>query len=123
MPQEPATTEPHANGASFPKAARLRKDRDFAAVRAKSRRFAGREIVVRVARTGGAGARVGIGVPRWYGKQVRRNRFRRLVREAFRAVRADLPPVDMIVLPRNDVAEPSLSGIRADLIAAAARSP
>jgi ribonuclease P protein component len=103
--------------ASYPKTARLRRARDFQAVRTRGRRVAGREALVRVLATE-AGPRLGVAAPRAYGGAVRRNRFRRLVREAFRAVARDLPPCDLLVEPRKDLADPTVAGLAEDLRAA-----
>ena len=76
--------------------------------------------------TGGVRARLGIAAPRAYGKAVRRNRFKRLVRTAFRRVHASLRPVDLLVEPRRgprDADRPTLAGLEADLLAAAGRRP
>jgi ribonuclease P protein component len=114
-----------SGGGGYPKAARLRLERDFGAVR-RGRRFVGREAVVRVA-PGAGRARLGLGAPRGYGGSVRRNRFRRLVREAFRQVAAALPPLDLLVQPAPALypsrggpppAEPTLDGLREDLLRA-----
>jgi ribonuclease P protein component len=102
-------------GDAYPKTARLRRDADFTVVRARGRRVNGRQAVVRVAPRPSGPARLGIGVPRAYGGAPRRNRFRRLVREAFRALRPTLPPCDLLVQPRRDLVEPTLDGLREDL--------
>ena len=106
-------------GDAYPKAARLRRDADFSAVRTRGRRVHGRQAVVRVAARPSGPARLGIGVSRAYGDAVRRNRFRRLVREAFRALLPTLPPCDLLVQPRRDLREPTLAGLREDLAEAA----
>ena len=49
----------------------------------------------------GGRPRLGVAAPRAYGGAVRRNRFKRLVREAFRSLRADLGAVDVFVAPRR----------------------
>jgi ribonuclease P protein component len=46
---------------------------------------------------------------------VRRNRFRRLVREAFRSERVGLGTHDFVVSPKRDLKEPTVSGLREDL--------
>lgn len=62
--------------------------------------------------------RLGIAAPRRYGNAIRRNRFRRLVREAFRLASADLGRFDYLVTPRKALGEPTLAGITGDLHAA-----
>lgn len=99
----------------YPRSARLRLDRDFRGVLAHGRAVPGRQCLVRVARREDGGARLGIASPRGMGGAVTRNRFRRLVREAFRALRPGLGPVDMLVSPRRGLGVPTLAGITEDL--------
>lgn len=60
-------------------------------------------------------ARLGLSVSRKVGEAVRRNRWKRLLREAFRLERHGLPAgVDLVVIPRPDV-EPTLPALRQSL--------
>jgi ribonuclease P protein component len=53
-------------------------------------------------------SRLGIVISRAYGNAVRRNRFKRLVREVFRLNKSALSPgVDLIVMPRKDAPIPA----------------
>ena len=53
--------------------------------------------------------RVGIAVPSRVGKAAKRNRVRRLLREAFRLHKHEMPPgVDLILLPAHGWNEPPL---------------
>ncbi len=66
-------------------------------------------------------ARLGIVAGRRYGNAVQRNRIKRLIREAFRRIRHDLPAgVDCVVLPRPG-ADPTILQIRESLLTLAQR--
>lgn len=107
---------------SYPPAARLRHRNEFARVLKHGRVCPGSECVVRVVAREGRGARLGIAAPRRYGNAVRRNRFKRLVREAFRLARSDLGAFDYLVTPRKALREPTLAGVARDLRAAHGRA-
>ena len=101
--------------AAYPKHLRLRVRGDFQRVLNQGRIHPGRECLVRVLENGRGHPRLGIATPRRYGKAVQRNRFRRLVREAFRSLVADLDELDVMVSPRKGLETPTLEGLRADL--------
>lgn len=94
------------------KALRLRTRNQFQNVIQKRTRFFGREIVLHYCPS--KHLRLGITASRVFGNAVRRNRFKRLVREAFRLYQYELPPLDMVVLPKKGVEAVSLQGIQSD---------
>lgn len=99
----------------YPKEARLRRQPQFRRVLAHGEVFPGRQALVRRVANDTGAARLGLSTPRAYGGAVRRNRFRRLAREAFRALRGQLGAYDYLVSPRRHLREPTLEGLREDL--------
>ena len=100
----------------FPARFRLRDGRDFAAVY-QARTTAGDACLLIYGRPNDAGhARLGLSVSRKVGKAVVRNRWKRLIREAFRTSPDRLPPgLDLVVIPRADE-PPSLTAVRDSLL-------
>ncbi len=93
MPQEPRRYR-------FPPAARLRTKADFDRVLRARRRTSDQYLTLYTAHGPAPTARLGIAVGRRFGNAVARNRIKRLIREAFRHLRPDLPPgTDWVVIP------------------------
>ena len=76
----------------FPKSARLLKSRDFKRVRNFGVQKRAPHIVVNYRFYGDGGPRLGLTVSKRYGKAHDRNRFKRLIREAFREMQDELSP-------------------------------
>ena len=88
--------------AGLPREARICRAGDFAALRQASGRFGGRCFSVRYRLNGLDHARLGLAISKRVSKRaVDRNRLKRLVRESFRRVRQQLPPVDLMVMARE----------------------
>jgi ribonuclease P protein component len=102
----------------FGKAARILRRREFLAVQQRGERLFAGKLVVLALPAGGTRPRIGITVPGKVANAVIRNRIKRWVREAFRAVAADLPAVDLVVIARSGAGEIGLDGARAALFAA-----
>jgi ribonuclease P protein component len=105
----------------LPKAARLRRRREFLLVQQRGARLYAGEVVVLALASGKARARIGITVSSKIGNAITRNRVKRWVREAFRTMEPDLPAVDLVVIARNGAPEAGLAGVRRALEAARAR--
>ena len=91
----------------FPRAVRLLRPADFTRVYGRKRSAAAGPIVVYAAPnpTGAGAARLGLSVSRRIGGAVVRNRWKRVLREAFREVRGDLPAGnDFVVVVRSGTA-------------------
>lgn len=69
---------------SFPKSSRLLKSHQFSRVAKYGRTLSGKFLFVHICESRNPTLKLGLTVSRKFGKAVRRNRFKRLVREAFR---------------------------------------
>lgn len=89
------------------KGGRLSRSADFERVYRRGRSQGNRHLVLYAFPRGeGDGPRLGVSVGRKLGGAVERNRVKRLLREAFRARAADLPPDhDFVVVARPDARE------------------
>ena len=89
----------------------LRRGADFQRVYQHRCRTSDEVLLVYGARNGLPYARIGLSVSRKMGKAVVRNRWKRLIREAFRLRRESIPAgIDIIVLPRVG-SEPRLADL------------
>ncbi|MGE0481949.1 MAG: ribonuclease P protein component [Phycisphaerae bacterium] len=86
--------------ATLPRAVRLRRKREFDAVFHAKVRVSDAVLTLWARSNDRDVARCGIAVSRRHGDAVVRNRFKRRIRAAFRAVRAELPiGLDLVVRP------------------------
>lgn len=89
----------------FPPSARVRRPRDYGAVRAARRSVADEVLELRWLRRGDGPARLGTIVPIRKLGAVGRNRVKRVLKEVFRLRRAGLPQgYDFVVSPRDSAA-------------------
>jgi ribonuclease P protein component len=105
---------------TLPRAARLLRRREFLTVQQHGRKLYAGDVLVLARDAGRARPRIGITVSSKIANAVGRNRVKRWVREAFRAVQAGLPPVDLVVIARRGAPEMGLAGARRALEAARA---
>lgn len=105
----------------FERHRRVRSKSDFDRVYASRRYAADGLLVVNAADNGLDVARLGLAVSRAIGNAVVRNRWKRILREAFRLERERLPPgLDLVVRPRPRI-EPELGAVRRSLVSLAGR--
>jgi len=97
---------------TLPSAARLRRRREFLLVQQRGKRLYSGEVIVLALDSGGTRPRIGITVSSKIANAVARNRVKRWVREAFRAVQAELPAVDLVVVARKGAPTMGLDGAR-----------
>lgn len=99
-------------GWKFPRELRLRRQADFDRVFRQRVNAANRMLIVHADRSDLPHPRLGLSVSRKVGSAVVRNRWKRLIREAFRLAQHELPKgMDLVVRPQVG-AEPTLEGIR-----------
>jgi ribonuclease P protein component len=109
-------------GATLPARRRLKTQRHFKAVYGRGRRASGTWLtVVALLHRGGTdgprNVRVGVSVSKDHGGAVRRNKLKRLLREAFRLERTRLPAgVDVVLIPRQRPDRFPLAALRAELV-------
>jgi ribonuclease P protein component len=108
------------NPQTFSRDERLKHSDDFRRCIRRGGKAVGKYLVVYVLKNELGVRRLGAGSTKRLGNAVRRNYGKRLVREAFRLCKNDLPEdVDLVVLPKIPWREPTLEQAKADLIQAA----
>jgi len=99
---------------------RIRRRADYVAVYDGGRKIGGRLMTVFFLENGRERPRLGIAATRKYGSSVRRNRAKRLVREAFRRHKPDAG-LDIVVVPRREMLGADYLRVEADYLAALER--
>lgn len=122
MPPAPRSgTDPAATGFGLPRTARLRSQREFRRVYGRGTRAHGKLLIVVALRTRG-GHRLGLAVSRENGTAVRRNKLKRVLREAFRLERPTLAGAfDLVLIPRPREGKLLLAEARHELVQLVAR--
>ena len=108
---------------TLPKAARLSRRAEFAAVRAEGQSWHGRLMVLAALATGaGEAARLGVITSRKTGTAVERSKIRRRFREIFRLHRPLLPEgLWMVVVPRRAAATAKYAALNEEWLTLAGR--
>ena len=96
---------------------RLRTRKQYLRMGNHTVKFTGCWIIADIRVTNGSFSRLGITVTKRYGQSVQRNRFKRLVREAFRLSYSRLSPaIDIVVRPRTYALKASMRDIQKELL-------
>lgn len=98
---------------NLPKSLRILKRREFQDISRNHHTFTGNQVYIQYREA--LSPKIGITISRKFGSAVERNRFKRLVREAFRKISYELPPIDIIIMPRKNCLVFSLTWILNDL--------
>ncbi len=99
-------------GQGFSKKERLRKRKEFQLVFDKGKRYGNDQLKIYALSNGNSVSRLGLVVGRKFGNSPRRNRFKRILREAYRLNKNLLSNgVDIVVIPRPGLTELTLNAI------------
>jgi ribonuclease P protein component len=109
---------------AFPRRLRIVRENDFKKAFAEGGRARGGALVVVVRENGLPETRLGLSVGKSIWKSaVRRNRVRRVFREAFRLNRRDLPPgLDVVMIAAVPKLEPELAVVGRELVELVAKA-
>jgi ribonuclease P protein component len=114
-----AAVGPERRRERLPRAARVRRRKEYLAIQKAGRRVAGPNLLLFALSGGG---RIGITVSRKVGGAVLRNRVKRWIRECYRRRRPDFPAgLDLVVVARPGAASASQAIVCKELAALARR--
>lgn len=100
---------------TFPKSKRLRTRDEFRRIKKYGKRVTGRAVVFDILSEKFPYRRLGITASKRFGNAIARNRFKRLIREAFRLHQYRLPPGLLVhVSPHSQAPDPSFQEILND---------
>lgn len=103
---------------AFLKEHRLRTRRQYQRIAQQPTRHVGRFVIIDTRSSRSPLTKLGITATKHYGIAVSRNRFKRIVREAFRICRTELKPgYDINVKPRKAAHEANMGDILKELVA------
>lgn len=109
---------------AFPKAARLRKAREFKEVYVRGEKRTSRSFIVFALLNGLSYSRFGVTTPRKLGKAPERNRIKRRVREILRTAIRQIPVgIDFVVNPRKSVLDRGFDMLRSELLSLLGATP
>ncbi len=118
MPERPAS-----GNFRFSAHLRVKRKREFDAAFAHGRVLADETLVIHSLPDAGQPTRLGLSISKKSGNAPTRNRWKRLIREAFRLNQAQLPSGFMLVIRPRKGAQPSFERIQHSLIKLARRLP
>jgi len=96
----------------FSKKERLLKRKEFQLVFDKGEKFGNTQLKIYALANGSSASRLGLVVGRKFGNSPRRNRFKRILREAYRLNKSLLHSgADIVVIPRPGLTELTLNAV------------
>ncbi|QDT92308.1 ribonuclease P protein component [Gimesia algae] len=102
-PNDPRRQNSSIKPFGFPSEHRIRSQQDFDAIYAAKQRAGDQNLLLFAIRNDLPQTRLGLSVSKKNGNAIKRARKKRLLREAFRLIRSQLPAgLDLIAIPRAD---------------------